>query len=84
MKNTKKLVELMDKILDIAGFAVSYYWSHLKVDDKMEKSDLIAMLTEIKGIVEDYPRIMSMLNEFISQEVDEYKHMKHEPLQGEK
>jgi len=39
---------------------------------------------EINGIIEDYPRIMSMLNEFISQEVDEYKHMKHEPLQGEK
>ena len=38
----------------------------------------VEMFNEIKAIVEDYPIIKAMLNEFISQEVDEYKHMKHE------
>ena len=38
----------------------------------------VEMFDEIKAIVEDYPKIKAMLNEFISQEVDEYAHMKHE------
>jgi len=40
----------------------------------------VEMFNEIKAIVEDYPKIKAMLNEFISQEVDEYKHMRHEDV----
>ena len=41
----------------------------------------VEMFDEIKAIVEDYPRIKAMLDEFISQEVDELKHMRHEDVQ---
>ena len=32
----------------------------------------VEMFNEIKAIVEDYPKIKAMLNEFISQELDDY------------
>jgi len=78
MTDTKELIEFLDEF--IGEWDIVLDEEEKTIEMTISQKDL-SMLTVIKWLVEDYPRIKEMLNEFISHEVSEYKNMKHGEVQ---